>query len=84
MSSGFGTQSQVFIGYGKIPSSTLYDKVEACPQEGKPSEDSGFVGLLNKIYRLNRPYTHSSSILIHKTSLLKKDKKKDKGTGFMS
>jgi len=32
---GFGTQSQVFIGYGRIPSSTLYDNVEACPHESK-------------------------------------------------
>ena len=28
---GFGTQSQVFLGHGRIPSSTLYDNVEACP-----------------------------------------------------
>jgi len=28
-------RSQVFIGYGRIPSSTLYDNVEACPHESR-------------------------------------------------
>jgi len=27
----YGVLSQVFIGRGRIPTSTLYDNVEACP-----------------------------------------------------